>query len=129
MITQVCDGSEGDSEGDADPDSEWFQQSMRLRHGFNMPRDERPWIDSHYCEGVPNTPRYKECIMLAFWAWLRAQDQANRSSKPDWFVDISQSLSRKPWGASVPTVTRKALIYGFAIDRCLDAQDFRFRTW
>ena len=98
-------------------DREWMRHENEYRASLNISPDAPLWTDSHSLEGISNNGRYLACINLANFARLRCP------SKPvDWQVDVSQAITRKPWGNFMP-FAQKSIIYDFRLDRCLDMQE------
>ena len=77
---------ESDESGSADEadindcDRRWKQDSIDLRLLMQVPDGPSPWFATAALAGVPNVPRYKECIALAFWAGRRRRSTRIRNN-------------------------------------------------
>ena len=95
---------------------------------MDMPSDFTPWTGNHELAGVAKKPRHLDVIQVAWFAWwaqyrnkpggIRKMDDV-----PEWFVDYSQNVDRKPWGDAPTTMTVRSSVYSFSKDRRLDAED------
>ena len=69
------------------------------------------------------TERTKDLLTLA-WAWLSQKHKAGQGSPAEaHLVDISQCLSRHPWGTKVRSLTTLSQIYSFAAQRVLSPEE------
>ncbi len=104
----------------------WREKSAKVRHGLNMPKDSHPWVGTHKLTGVPLSARQIDLVEVAWWAWkeqTRHDVGFKVSQVPRWFVDVSQSIERMPWGIRPGTVTQWSRIYAFHLDKVLDGED------
>jgi hypothetical protein len=90
---------------------------------MDMPSDATPWTREHDLGGVPQAARYADLIQVAFWAYAICHPEHKKGDVVRWVVDISQDVSRKPFGPRVQTIGQRSMPYFFALDRVLTAQD------
>ncbi len=97
-------------------------------------------------EGAPSglgrglNPRAREILDIAWACRLKTEARAARregrmpkaapSLRHNFWADISQSVSRKPWGEGVSTLCQNSVIYSFELDRVLPPQaHLRLQGW
>lgn len=70
--------------------------------------------------GLTGTPRQTALVnhALRSWCWARRLDPA-ALLVGDLFLDISQCVSRRPWGSTIRALTSSTSIYSFRHDRLL----------
>jgi hypothetical protein len=108
-----------------DPPAEflsWNERSISIRHKLNMPADSMPWVDEHRLAGLPSGARFRDCVAVAYHAYLQGGGDPNDPA-PLWNVDVSQNVDRCSWSAKPMAFTKSSVIYSFALDRCLDSED------
>ncbi len=108
----------------ADQWENWRSHSVSMRDSLEMPPDHEPWTSKANLTGVPKHPRHADSIQIAYFAWLKSLDSKVAVPRlPQLCVDISQGCERRPWGPDPHTVCKGSLVYSFALDRVLDAED------
>jgi hypothetical protein len=75
-------------------------------------------------KGVPASPRYRDCIDVAWGARIASFPVGTPMSvlTAGYWVNPSQGVQRKPWGAQ-GVLTTGGLWYSFAHDLALDSRD------
>ena len=107
--------------------SKWRQQAAALRAQLDLPdtgRNKAPWSSCHRLQGLPDRPRVKEIVDLAYLATQQGQDRSDDNVK-ELVVDCSQNITRRPWCPKPPyrTFCTGSMIYIFAADRILLAEE------
>ena len=111
------------------------------RNSIGMPLDARPWTgrsDVHLL-GVPNNENIRNIIDIAWWRSTNGLTEAEACLVRECLkIDISQSLSHKPWSKHMTCLTTSSVVYSYAHDRvvtdpekffCLGfCQDLRFES-
>ncbi len=90
---------------------------------MEMATEATPWTETARLVGVPTSPRMTDLLQVAYFAWLK--QTTDPSKKPEWCVDISQGVERKPWSEVPRTFGQTSLEYSFSLDRVLDGEDRR----
>ena len=116
-------------------DSCWKSHSSRIRADLSAPRESAEWTSKKKPKrlvGVTACPRQFDLLDVAFEARLR---EANRLRLPrrdilDFWVDLSQSVARRPWGNKSRPFKSRAQIYSYEAGRCIDGIDsMRLLGW
>ena len=64
----------------------------------------------------------RDIIDCAFWVWL-LKNQHQKTQRPQWFANLSQSVLTQPWSANIPCMAQGTLIYDFYRDSILDTKE------
>lgn len=67
-----------------------------------------------------NSKRVKDLLNIACGAYMhacRCGGVKPNLRRPQWFVDVTQSAERQPWGKVLPCVGTKSRVYSFALDQ------------
>ena len=97
-------------------DGQWVEASKKvLRHaGIDGDKDLRAWRGEEELPGVPKTARVMNLLDVA-----RACSQSE-----DLFVDMSQSVGRRPWSAgTLRSVTTGSSFFSYKRRRALDIRE------
>jgi hypothetical protein len=114
----------GGASDEDETESKWKQESCKLRHKIGMPHDAMPYVDSS-AAGRVLVARQRDVMAVAYAHYmLELAKQSSVSVPLWWFCDLSQDVSRKPWGANVPMLGQRSLPYSFNLHRLLDPEDF-----
>ncbi len=111
---------------DQDAELSWLQKSSAVRHKLNMHTDLHPWTGTHRLVGVPRSARQLDLIEVGWWAWkVKNQSRAGfkESEVPRWYVDVSTSVDRHPWGEYPGALTQWSRYYSYQLDKVLDGED------
>ena len=97
-------------------------QSVQARDAINISAGYVEWTKSAALFGVPKLDRNKDILDIA-WAHRVIQKLERTSAPPlradmarSFFCDLSQSVKRKPWSESIPTLTTTSRIYTYEKD-------------
>jgi hypothetical protein len=125
QVMDLSDEEDSDQGSGKDDLEAWPKHSRMVRFAMKMPEGEAPWTGDHSQAGLDMAKkRALDVIDVAFWGYLLAHPQrADRSPTPPWFVDASQAVQRRPWGASLPCLNQDSLPYSFQLDRILSWED------
>ena len=109
-------------------DAAWKRHSSTTRTHLGLPKNSSHWTsrDGVHLHGIsPNSKRQIDLINAAF--------EVRRNSLPpatpvetiiaDLYVNVSQSISTKPWARQVGTLTTSSQWYHFGNDVCLSGMD------
>ncbi len=97
---------------------------MVVRDELEMPADFQVWTEKANLSGMPRNPRYLDVVDKCYYAWLKSLDPKMQvPARPRLCCDVSQGIERHPWGPEPHTICKGSLVYSFALDRCLDAED------
>lgn len=112
----------------------WRRNSHRVRTEIGVPRESSPWSDrpSVHLRGVTPCARQFDLVNLAFEA--RSRDAKGAACFDDivdnLWVDLSQTVLRRPWASHVRSFRCRGHLYSFKADRCLDGADsMRLLGW
>ena len=105
--------------------AKWLEHSSRIRSQASVPRNHMPWTDLGGARGVCGE-RKLDLVNVA-WAMHEAENaRLNRpvaDLKHNLFVDLAQTILRKPWGVRLRSARQRCQIYSFEYDRCLVGSD------
>ncbi len=99
--------------------STWIQKSTATRNQMKVSPNAAPWTSNpaRSLSGLSTTQRVRDLVDVA---WLAYQQAVAKGEPHDdvisWFVDVSQSVSRKPWSAHVMNLTQSTELYSFGHD-------------
>jgi hypothetical protein len=96
----------------------WKVESIEARCAIGMPAGEASWSTRSQLGALP-TERERDLLDVAGWSW-QTQHSSGDGKPPPLFVDLSQSIPRMPWGASIGGFHQHSKIYSFSLDRLLD---------
>ena len=122
VVTSNGNRRGGDGEG-----SKWMSQAKSIRESLwafdNTKKASRPWSSHARMQGISCTPRHREILDVAFLdAERNLVEHGLRTTREDiannLFCDVSQNLSRKPWGG-LRTLTTSTILYSFQKDRLI----------
>ncbi len=105
---------------------EWTSHSRSTRFRLNMEEKSQPWTPTHALSGLDKgrKARCLDVIDVGYWSYLVANPEAeSRSPHPEYFVDCSQGVERRPWGPTLPCINQDSIPYSFELDRVLSLQD------
>ncbi len=122
----IDDGGDSKDKQAEDADESWDNwqaNSVGIRTMLGMPPDSSPWTSKARLIGVPSWPRQIDCIDVAYWAWLKTVATEHVPTEPDFCVDVSQGVERKPWGPTPHMLGQGSQTYVFSLDRVLDGED------
>lgn len=96
---------------------EWVTHSKMMRSKLSLRPGSYPWSE-HASEPrlrhVPRSARVHELINVAW-----GSRPAPQRTFP-WFADLSQCISRRPWGSSMGCLTTSSHPYDFSNDLCMN---------
>ncbi len=102
----------------------WQSHSIAVRSSLGMPPDLQGWTTSAKLTNLPNNPRARDVIDVAYFAYRKQLPPSSKTpASPRFVVDASQAVERRPWGPSPKTLTQDGLVYAFGLDRVLDGED------
>ena len=109
---------------------EWRSHSVTARGKFNMPTDFCPWTRfslGKTLAGVPAGERYRDALDIGYYAFkMETNPKDPAFGDLRWCIDISQGIERSHHWPEPRTMTQTALLYVYALDRVLDAEDCVF---
>ena len=82
--------------------------------------------------GVTDSQRQRDLIDIAFEARRKEfpLQASYRDIVHDFYVDLQQSVKRKPWSARFRTLRSRSHVYSFTHDRCITGSDqLRLLGW
>ena len=108
----------------------WRRNSSSMRQKLGLPRATNEWSARKSAglaslRGVCDSERQRDLLDVA-WASRRQSFSAATplaTLKVGFWVDVSGSVARKPWGDSMPGMSSTSQIYSFECDRCLSGTD------
>ena len=114
----------------ADPleSGEWQAKSRKMRAEFKMSVNYAPWTgrkdNPPQLRGLPRSKRVVEAVNIA-WG---ARPKSARTFP--WWLDVSQCISRCPYGERIPCLTTSTMLYNFQEDCLVSASDNqRLQGW
>ena len=93
---------------------------------MHIPRALSGWTDmpNVSLHGVPNVPRQRDLLNIAWQSRVIARPSTPIDiSKHNVWVDLSQSVLRRPWGDRLRAFRSRSHIYSYEQDRCLSGTD------
>ena len=113
----------------------WMKNSAKVRTYLGVPKVSSPWTskDSVALKGV--TAKCERQLDLINTAWeSRLRDGrgllGTAALARSFVVDVSQSVSRKPWTTDMKQFRPLGHVYSFEADRCLTGLDcFKLLGW
>jgi hypothetical protein len=105
--------------------TKWMKKHKTVRSAAGISPNFRPWTEppagtpSPALRGVPNNPRFRDCIDIA-WAHALKKPEAERLPL---YCNFSQCPSRKPWSQSIRCLTTSTKYYDFSRDTVISPEE------
>ena len=105
----------------------WQQHSSRIRAEVGLAREAKPWTSKSTSRliGVGSAARKLDVIDVA-WGSMCVEYGKTHSEhrlRTNFWVDCSQTISRRPWGTRMRSFRSRCQVYSFEKDRVLSGTD------
>jgi hypothetical protein len=112
----------------------WQRNSSQVRTSLGLPRVSSPWTGRPGARLLGVTPWCLRQVDLIDTAWEMRCKEMRGAAWPvlakDYWVDVSQTILRKPWSSKLRAFRPGGHPYSFEADRCLDGTDaMRLLGW
>ena len=112
----------------------WEKHSSRIRAELHVEKDSAPWTSKAdiRLSGVSNSARQRDLLNVAWEARVAWGKGCKRTDdlKRDFWLDLSQTVTMKPWTDQLKGFRGRGHMYSFEMDRCLDPVDeMRMLGW
>jgi hypothetical protein len=105
----------------------WEKDSAVARAAAKMQQYSKPWTSKHCLHGVPDLPRMRDVIDVA---WQKTRTKVGLGETEDFvkqglWCDPSQGVARNSGSVSykMPLLTQSNLPYSFEMDACISGRD------
>ena len=103
----------------------WQRNSSLVRSGMGFARDSSPWsgMPNKQLLGVTRCARQYDLVNCAWEARLKDIGRQRGGDAQNFYVDVSQTILRKPWGPRLKPFRSRGHLFSFYADRCLDGAE------